>query len=420
MKNFLKAKLNEQNSILAKATAEGRGMNTEELAFYDKLEVEIVNLEKTIELQAKADTREIENKTAVNTPIFIQPKDNVQPKLFKNIVEQLKAVKDAATNGRVDPRLSQINNAASGMSEGVGADGGFAVQSDFASLMMETAAKSGNILPLLDTYDITSSSNSVEWVDIDETSVATTVYGGVQVYWAAEAGTATATKPKLIEKEMKLEKLMGIAYSTYELDADSSFISDLYTRAFTTAIQRELENTVISGVGAGKPLGFLKGGALISVAKESGQVAGTVLYENIVKMYNRALDKNTSVWLLHPDVQQELDFLQFPVGVGGVPVYLQASSMGTLATLKGRPIIESDACSALGIVGDINFVDLSQYMLIKKGGVLADTSMHVQFLAAENCFRFIFRANGMPKKNSALTIKNSSNTRSSFVTLATR
>lgn len=419
-KEILNSKLAEQNLILNKATSEARGLTEDEIRTIENLETEIKNLEKTIELQVNAEKRKVEDKKPVNEPLFAQPKNATQPKLFKNIVEQLKAVKDAATSGIVDQRLLQINNAATGMGEGVGADGGFAVQEDFAGMMMETAAKSGNILPLLDTYDITSNSNKVEWVDIDETSVATTVYGGVQVYWAAEAGTVTATKPRLIEREMKLEKLMGVAYSTYELDADSSFISDLYTRAFTTAIQRELENTIINGVGAGKPLGFLKGNALVSVAKETGQAANTIVYENIVKMYNRALDKNKAIWLVHPDVQQEFDFLSFPVGVGGVPVYLPASSMGTLATLKGRPIIENDACSALGTVGDINFVDLSQYMLIKKGGVLADTSMHVQFLAAENCFRFIFRANGMPKKNSALTIKNSSNTRSSFVTLATR
>lgn len=197
---------------------------------------------------------------------------------------------------------------------------------------------------------------------------------------------------------------------------------ELYTRAFTTAIQRELENTIINGVGAGKPLGFLKSSSLVSVAKESGQTAATILWENIVKMSNRALNFNTGkyVWLVHDDVQEQLDFLAFPVGVGGVPVYLPSSSAGTITTLKGKSVLTNDQCAALGTVGDINLVDLSQYMLITKGGVQADTSIHVQFLAAENCFRFIFRANGMPKKNSALTLKNSSNTRSPFVSLATR
>lgn len=419
---MLKEKMDLQNSLLNKAIAESRAMNEEEQKSFDSLEIEVKNLEKTIEIQNKLEKREEEEKKVVSNVIHAVPSNNNQPKPFKNLVEQLKAVKDQATTGRVDDRLVQINNAASGMSEGNGADGGFAVQTDFAGMMMETAVKSGNILPLVDKYDITGKSNGAKWVDIDETSVASTVYGGVQVYWASEAATVTATKPKLIEKKMELEKLMGVAYATYELDSDSSFISDLYNRAFTTAIQRELENTVINGVGAGKPLGFLKGASLVTVAKEAGQAAGTVMWENIVKMSNRALNFNTGnyVWLMHDDVQEQLDFMAFPVGVGGVPVYLPASAAGTITSLKGKSVLTNDNCSAIGSLGDINLVDLKEYMLITKGGVQADTSMHVQFLAAENCFRFIFRANGMPKKNSALTLKNSANTRSSFVTLAAR
>lgn len=426
----LKQLIEAQNAIYNKIIAGNRAPDEEEQKEIDRIEVEIVNAKKIEEVQAKLaknrleqDKIEKEDKTPVNNILFAEPKsESAQPKLFKNLVEQLKAVKDQATSGIVDERLLKINNAATGMNEGNGADGGFAVQTDFAGMMMETAVKAGNILPLVDRYEVSGNSNSVKWVDIDETSVASTVYGGVQVYWAAEAGTVTATKPKLIEKKMELEKLMGVAYATYELDSDSSFISQLYSKAFTTAIQRELENTVINGVGAGKPLGFLKGNNLVSVAKESGQTASTVLWENIVKMSNRALNFNTGnyVWLCHDDVQEQLDFLAFPVGVGGVPVYLPASAQGTIATLKGKSIITNDNCAALGTVGDINLVDLKEYMLITKGGVQADTSMHVQFLAAENCFRFIFRANGMPKKNSALTLKNSANTRSSFVTLATR
>ena len=112
--------------------------------------------------------------------------------------------------------------------------------------------------------------------------------------------------------------------------------------------------------------------------------------------------------------------MSFPVGVGGIPVYLGSSSVGSLASLKGRAIVESDHCAALGTVGDINFMNLQEYMLITKGGTRQDYSIHVEFLAAENCFRFIFFANGMPKRSSTLTIKNSTNERSNCVTLATR
>jgi HK97 family phage major capsid protein len=418
--------------LLNKAILENRGLTPDEEKENEELETKIENLRKAIELQNKVRANgdeeekiEKEEKTPVNDKIFAQPRGvvtGIRP--FKNFVEQLKAVKDAASNGIVDDRLKRLNaefkNSALGMNESNDSDGGFAVQGDFAGMLMSTAATSGNILPLVDAYEITEASNRVEWNDIDETDVSTTVFGGVQVYWAAEAATVNSSAPKITERELKLEKLLGFAYDTYELNADSSFVNSLYNKAFTTAIQRAMEGAIISGNGVGKPLGFQTGGNFVSVAKETGQAAATIIWENISKIYNRALNKQKSIWLMHPDCQEQLDFMAVPVGVGGVPVYLQASSVGSVPSLKGRPVVESDQCAALGTVGDINFVDLSEYLMIYKGGIDMATSMHVQFLTAQNCFRFIFRANGMPKKRSALTIKNSSNTRSSFVSVATR
>ena len=40
-------------------------------------------------------------------------------------------------------------------------------------------------------------------------------------------------------------------------------------------------------------------------------------------MYNRAKKTSSSVWLVHPDVHQQLDLMSFAVGTGGVP-YLSA------------------------------------------------------------------------------------------------
>jgi HK97 family phage major capsid protein len=424
-KKLLKAKMDEQSGLLNKALAENRALTAEEQASFDAMETEIKNLEKTIEAQAKIEEREKLDKTPVNDPLFATPKANEGLRVFKNFAEQLKAVKNAS-QGVIDERLNRLNKEfqnASGMNEGIGTEGGFAVQTDFAGLMMDSAAKAGNILPLVDQYNVSAGANSVKWVDIDESSVATTVFGGVQVYWASEAAAVTASKPVLMEKELKLEKLMGIAYATYELESDSGFVSQLYSRAFALGIQRTLEGAIISGDGKGKPIGLINSGSKVTIAKENGQAAATILWDNLSKMYNRAINKDqisSYVWLAHPDTSEQFDFMQFPVGTGGVPVYLPAALAGSVPTLKGRPIVESDHCSALGAEGDLIFTNLADYMLITKGGVQADTSIHVQFLAAENAFRFIFRANGMPKRNKTLTIKNSSNARSSIVTLAIR
>ena len=422
--------LNSRQALLTDAETL---LNDGNLELYNAKETEIKDLDEKFEKLAKAQANinamkeeqpkmNIEEAKKVMMPAEVKGEEK-RLRLFNNFGEQLAAIREQTVTGVADERINRIQKEyknATGMETGIGSDGGFAIQTDFAGMMMETAATSGNILPLVDRYNVSDNADSVKWVDIDETTVATTVFGGVQVYWAAEAATVTATKPKLAEREMKLNKLMGVAYTTYELDAHSNFSSDLYTRAFEKAIQRELEGTIIAGNGVGKPLGFQNGGDKVSVAKETGQAAGTVLYENVVKMYNRAINKQGSIWVVNPDVQEQLDFMSFPVGVGGIPVYLGSSSQGSLASLKGRSIIESDHCAALGTVGDINFMNLQEYMLITKSGTKQDYSIHVQFLAAENCFRFIFFANGMPKRSSTLTIKNSSNARSNCVTLATR
>ena len=401
-----------------RALADKETMTDEDIASYEAMEKEYDNNEKQIAILQRQSKREDDDNKPVNKPV-IETVNEPIPKPYKSLTEQLRDVKLAA-QGQVSEKLITVQNAMGG-NVGVGADGGFAVQSDFAGLMMESAAKAGNILPLVDSYQVTDGSNSVKWVDIDEDDVSSTVFGGVRVYWAAEASTVAKSQPKLQEKELKLEKLMGFAYATYELDSDSSFVNQLYTRAFELAIQRALEGAIIAGDGVGKPLGILKSGSLVTVAKEDNQAADTIVWENLSKMYHRAIgEKSRYVWLVHPDAHEQFDFLSFPVGTGGVPIYLPATQQGSVDSLRGRPIVESDHCSAVGDVGDVIFADPSQYMLAYKGGVDAATSIHVQFLTAENCFRFIFRANGMPKRNKKLTIKNSNNQRGPFVAIAAR
>jgi HK97 family phage major capsid protein len=419
------AKINELTNTKAQLIAKAEALIAE-----NKYGDELTNLQTEIKNTA-AQIQQLTDMAAMSASGAVpagdpEPKDNKGLHLFDNFAEQLRAIKNAATTGAVDERLTRLNKEyqnAAGMNETIGTEGGFAVQTDFAGMLMESAAKSGNILPRVDRYNVSAGADSVRWVEVDESNVSTTVFGGVQVYWASEAHEVNKSQPVLQEAQLKLEKLMGIAYATYELERDSNFISQLYSRAFALAIQRELEATIISGDGKGKPIGLLTSGSKVTVAKEAGQAAATILWENISHMYNRALNKDqisNFVWLCHPDLAEQFDFLQFPIGTGGVPVYLPAAQAGSVSTLKGRPIVETDHCSALGSEGDIVFTNLQDYMLITKGGVKTDTSIHVQFLTAQNAFRFIFSANGMPKRNKALTIKNSSNQRSNIITLAAR
>lgn len=401
----------------------------------EALKVELKSLDdekKTIELRQKLIN---DMKTGEVVPTVIEkteerkldaePKSDKKLRVYNNLGEQLKAIRNFGTTGNIDERLLRLNKeerAASGMNELSPSEGGFALQTDFGGMMMDSAVQNGEILSRVDSYEVGANATGVRFVEIDEESIADTIFGGVQVYWANEATTVSASKPKLRERKLELEKLMGLAYATDEMMDDTNFITELYSRSFEAGIIRKFESTIVAGTGVGTPTGFLNANNKISQAKETGQAADTILWENIVKMYNRRLKKPMSrfAWICHPDVKETFDFMEFPIGVSGVPVYLQESKAGDVTTLKGLPVIESDLCSALGDEGDLMLVDLSDYLVIRKGGIKTATSIHVLFTTGEQAFRFTFRGNGEPKSKTPLTIKNSTKTRSGIVLLAAR
>lgn len=353
-----------------------------------------------------------------------KPGDKAKP--FASLGEQLQAIYNLRRRGIQDQRLQQVNNAVLGNNEGTGADGGFAVQTDFAGVILESALERNSLLQRLDRYTVSSGANSMRWATVEETDISKSVFGGVQMYWAAEGGTVPATHPKLREIKLDLEKMMGFAYCTDEMLEDAAFMSGFFSTAFSLAADELLTGAVIGGDGVGKPLGFLNSPALVTVAKETSQAAGTFVGNNAVKMQARAMPKNRErlVWLMHPDMEEQLPGLSITSGDGSVSKFLWDPEGGLrnfdTQRVLGKPVLFDQNCATPGVVGDVMLVDPFQYILLSKGTIKQDWSMHVEFLTDQMCFRVVFRCNGTPKVNSPLTIKNSTKTRSPFVALADR
>ena len=345
-------------------------------------------------------------------------------KVFSSLGEQLKAIYAFRKNGVKDERLQQVNNAVLGSNEGTSADGGFALQTDFAGQILESAVEQSPLLNRLDRYTCSSAANAMRWLSADETDVSKSVFGGVQMYWASEGTTVAASKPQFRELKMDLEKMMGFAYCTDEMLTDAAFMTGFFGTAFTLAADRLLTESVISGDGVGKPLGILNSKAIITVDKESTQAAGTFLGANAIKMQARAMPRNRDrlVWLMHPDAEELLPYLSIQSGEAAKFLWNPEGGLGNFDTQRvlNKPVLFEDSCSALGSKGDINLVDPMYYILLTKGTAKQDWSVHVEFLTDQNCFRMVYRCNGAPKIEKPLTIKNSAKTRSPFVTLAAR
>ena len=202
--------------------------------------------------------------------------------------------------------------------------------------------------PGVDSYTVGANSNAARWLMIDETDVSASVFGGVQMYWAAEGATVSASRPKFKELKLDLEKMMGFAYATDELLQDAAFMTGFFGTAFTLATNRLLEDSIISGDGEGKPTGILKSGALITVEAEAGQAAETLTAKNILRMWSRALMKGrrNAVWLMHPDLEDQLPQLM----LGDKPIWMPEGGLSgaQFQTILGRPVLFNDNCQAIG------------------------------------------------------------------------
>jgi HK97 family phage major capsid protein len=425
---LIKASLDKMETLFNSALTEGRVMNETEQNEYDLNDKKVNDYKKAIEMQNKLYTNKVDLETVVNSSAIpskiTSQRDLSVEKPWNNFGEQLVAVANATrTNEAPDSRLF---NAADGMNTKVGADGGFAIHPTFVDSMMGAASAASELYSRVTKIPISGSSNSVSIPAVDERSRADgSRFGGIQMHWASEGSTVDKSKTKLRNVDIKLEKLMGFVQMTEELLQDSAATNAWVQRAFPAELAYQLDEAIFNGSGIGKPLGIRNSAALIEVAKESAQTNGTIVFENVVKMYTRMPKRlrGSAVWFVTEEAEQQLMFMKMEVGTGGVPVYLPAGSVaGTpFATLFGRPVIALEQAAELGYVGDIVFADMTDYVAIEKGGLNVANSMHVEFLTDQEVFRFTKRFNGTPYTNVALASKaKAAFTTSPYVALAAR
>jgi len=282
-------------------------------------------------------------------------------KKFGSFGEQLRAVVIAAQEGRIDPRLK-----ATGLSEGVPSDGGYLVQTDFATELITRVYETGQVASRCKKVKISPNANGLKMYGIDETSRATgSRWGGVRAYWLAEGGTKTAADPKFRIMELGLKKLIGLYYATDELLQDASALEDVVKQAFTEEFAFRVDDAIINGTGVGQPLGILTSNCKVTISQETGQAANTLLAENVIKMHARmwARSRPNAVWFINQDIEPELHTMNFASGTAGIAVYMPANGLSAapFATLYGRPIIPIEQCATVGDIGDIIFADMSQY-----------------------------------------------------------
>ena len=331
---------------------------------------------------------------------------------FKSSGEFFKAVKDAATEHVVDKRLLAMK--AEGINESIPSQGGFLVTNEVAPGLYQNMFPVGSVLSQFTVDPV--SGNSMTLNIVDETSRVTgSRLGGVQSYWLAEGATKVKSQPKFRQLDLKLKKLAALVYATDEQLDDVAYMSSWITREVPNELRFRTEDSIINGDGVGKPFGILTSPALVPATRLD---ANKVQTSDVLGMWARRLvGYNDYVWFIHQSITPQL----YTMTIGDQPVYMPPGGMSgsqQYATLMGRPVIETEYSPSLGTVGDILLASPSAYKMIdKSGGVQTASSIHVQFVTDETAFRFVYRVDGQPYLNSAITPFQGSNTQSAFVAL---
>jgi len=321
---------------------------------------------------------------------------------------------------RPDPRMDKVHEVMNAYSTADPASAGTLIPEEFRSDIYELALEGAIVRPRASVITMTGGTISLPFVDVT-THAGGTFFGGMTFTWTPESGAIAASEAKFGRVKLEAWKLTGGARIPNELWRDAPALNSWLMRSAPQGINFTEDVAFITGSGVGEPLGVQNSLALLTVTKETNQVAATVVTENILKMYARVLPQSigNSVWLANPTTFPQLMTLSIAVGTGGAPVSLVDIHASPNLTMLGRPLILTEKVPALGSAGDIGLYDFGFYLIGDRQAVSLESSEHSRFMNDETEVKLILRVDGRPWIQSALTPKNGDSL-SPFVILGAR
>lgn len=335
---------------------------------------------------------------------------------FKDIAEFATVVRSAtrAGGGFRDDRLMA---APTNVHQGGAASGeGFEVPVQFRDEVFEVVTELDEFGPLVDEEPTAAR-------EVKVTADETTPWGatGVQARWRNEASQMTPSKLVTDQRSVPVHELYAFVLATEELLEDAPRLATRITRKAGAAIAWKKNSAMVYGTGAGQPFGWMTSGALVTIAKESGQAADTINATNVIKMFSRLMNVpgDMPFWLANSDCLPQL----MTMTVGDKPIWMPPNGLVDApgGFLLGRPVKLSEHAKTLGDLGDLQLVSpKGYYALRRESGPKFAQSMHLYFDYAIEAFRWTFRFGGQPHLSAPVSPANGSATKSHFVALAER
>jgi len=328
-------------------------------------------------------------------------------------IEQRDAVKRL---GEYEKREKELRSTAA-VSNYDSESGGVLVQSDFALDIVDKGFNNGAVVSKCSQRNLSSGANALDIYGIDEDSRAEGArYGGIRVFTKSEMEKYSPSKTRFAKIGMKVDKITGLLFLSDEIMQDAAFLEGEVKDLFPKAFAYKLQDLVLTGTGAGEPLGILNAPALLTVSKDSGQGAKTITTENISKMKVGAA--GNAEWFANRDIIPQLEALQIGTGAAARMLFKQLTI--NTGQLDGIPITFIEQSETLGEKGDLVLADFGQYVLLRKGNIKEFESLHFKFDQGLKAIRWDLRVDGQPRWKNPLSPAKGNNKISPFVALAKR
>ncbi len=327
-------------------------LSAEDVATYDKMEADVVNLGKEIDRLERQQALDAELSKPVNTPITGKPAAPTgEEKTGRASAEYRKSFWNAM---RSKMPGHEILNA---LQVGTDSEGGYLVPDEFERTLVEALEEQNIFRTLAHVIQTSSGDRKIPVVASKGTAS-----------WVDEEGAIPESDDAFSQVSIGAYKLGTMIKVSEELINDSVFDLEAYiSREFARRIGNKEEEAFFTGDGKGKPLGVLAatGGAEIGV---TAAAAAAFTADEIFDLFYslKAPYRKSAVFLMNDASVKALRKLK---DSNGQYLWQPSLTAATPDTLMGRPVYTSAFMPVMAAGAKaVLFGDLSYYWVADRQG----------------------------------------------------
>lgn len=321
----------------------------EDVATYEKMEADVVNLGKEIDRLERQAALDAELSKPVNTPITGKPAaPSGEEKTGRATAEYRKSFWNAM---RSKLPSHEIMNA---LQIGTDSEGGYLVPDEFERTLVEALEEQNIFRSFAHVIQTSSGDRKIPVVASKGTAS-----------WVDEEGAIPESDDSFGQVSIGAYKLGTMIKVSEELLADSVFDLEAYiSREFARRIGNKEEEAFFGGDGSGKPTGVLESAEIGVTAAAAAAITADEVFDLYYSL--KAPYRKSSVFLMNDSTVKALRKLK---DNNGQYLWQPSLTANTPDTLMGRPVYTSAYMPALeASAKGILFGDLSYYWVADRQG----------------------------------------------------